>query len=59
METNELLTIDELCQILHIGKNTAMNLINEGRIKAIKPGRKWIIPLTALNDYIKHEIDHK
>lgn len=59
MEKNELVTIEELCKILHIGKSTAMKLINEGKIKAVKPGRRWIIPLTSINEYIGHEIDHQ
>lgn len=55
MEKNELVTIEELCKILHIGKSTAMKLINEGKIKAVKPGRRWIIPVDAIEVYIQKE----
>lgn len=57
MEQKNLLTVEELCRMLHIGKSTAMSLINEGQIKAIKPGRRWIIPLSAINDYILNKLD--
>lgn len=58
MNDNEkLLTVEELCQTLHIGKSTAMNLIKEKKVKAIKPGRRWMIPNEAVDLFIKKEMD--
>lgn len=58
MNDNEkLLTVEELCQMLHIGKSTAMKLIKEKKIKAFKPGRRWLIPNEAVDSFIKNEID--
>lgn len=48
----ELLTIEELCEALYIGRNTAYTLLNQGRIKAFKIGRTWKIPRIALEEYI-------
>lgn len=48
----ELLTIEELCEALYIGRNTAYALLNQGKIKAFKIGRTWKIPRIALEEYI-------
>lgn len=58
MNDNEkLLTVEELCQTLHVGKSTAMKLIKEKKIKAIKPGRRWMIPNGSVDSFIKSEMD--
>ena len=55
MNTNEfsdLITIDELCEWLTIGKNSAYNLLNSGKIKAFRIGRNWKIPRISVQQYI-------
>ena len=49
---NEILTIDELCEILMIGKNFAYRLLTEKKIKAFRHGKKWKIPKTSVKDFI-------
>lgn len=39
MEQIELLTVEQLCRILKIGKNTAYKLIQTGEIKGFRVGR--------------------
>ena len=39
---NELLTIDELCGILMVGKNIAYRLLTEKKIKAFRIGKKAV-----------------
>lgn len=51
-EYNDLLSLDELCEILFIGKNAAYKMLNEGEIKAFKAGRIWKIPKMAVEEYI-------
>ena len=51
-EFDPLLTIDELCVILAIGKNTAYSLLNSGDISAFRIGRIWKIPKTTVIEYI-------
>lgn len=51
-DNEKLLTVEELCQTLHIGKSTAMKLIKEKKVKAIKPGRRWMIPNEAVDLFI-------
>ena len=50
---NELITIDELCNILAIGRNTAYDLLINKKIKAFKIGRIWKISKLAVEDYIR------
>ena len=49
----ELITIDELCELLMIGRSTAYNLLQNGIIKAFKIGKVWKISKAAVERYIK------
>lgn len=49
---NELINIDELCEILAIGKNTAYKLLNNKEISAFRIGRCWKIPRQSVSEYI-------
>lgn len=51
-----LMEIDELCECLGIGKNTAYNLLNTNQIDAFKIGSVWKIPRKAVDEYINREI---
>lgn len=53
--TEELITIEELCEILSIGKNTAYRLLQNKEIKAFRIGRIWKISKAAVIDYIRKE----
>lgn len=48
----DLITIEDLCEILSIGKNTAYRLLKENKIKAFQIGRIWKIPKQSVMDYI-------
>lgn len=47
-----LLTIEDLCKELGIGKTTAYNLIKNKKIKATKVGNKFLISRQNLDSYI-------
>lgn len=55
-EYMDLITIDELCEILVIGKNTAYKLLNENIIHAFRIGRTWKIPRSSVQEYIAKNI---
>ena len=50
-----LITIDELCELLMIGRNAAYKLLTSGKIKSFRIGRVWKIPRDSLTDYIKEQ----
>jgi excisionase family DNA binding protein len=49
---DEVLTVDQVREILFIGKNTVYKLLNSGKIKSFKIGRTHKVPRQALEDYI-------
>ena len=52
----EIITIDEMCEILHIGKNTAYRLLANQEIAAFKIGRLWKIPMNSVVAYINNAV---
>lgn len=52
----DLITIDELCEILMVGKNTAYSLLKSGAIKSFKINRVWKIPRISVDEYIKNQV---
>ena len=50
---NDILTVEELCQVLRIGKNTAYKLLKSGEIKSIKIGKVYKIPKKSVRKYLE------
>ena len=53
---NEMVTIEELCTMLRIGKNKAYNLLRTGKIRAFRDDRLWMIPKSSVIEYIDNGI---
>lgn len=53
----DLLTVEELCDTLMIGKNAAYQLLASGKIKCFRINRIWKIPKISVNEYILHQIN--
>ena len=49
---NDLLTVDEACEILKVGHNTLYSLLGKGELKGFRCGRVWKIPKLAVEKYI-------
>lgn len=49
---NDMVSIDDLCEMLTIGKNTAYHLLKTNQIKAFKIGRIWKIPRESVSEYV-------
>ena len=58
-DTQVLITVDELCELLMVGKNAAYKLLNSGTIKSFRIGRAWKIPRESLNEFIKQQTNQK
>lgn len=54
-ETSNLITVEELCDILLIGRNAAYQLLSSGKIKCFRINRIWKIPRESVNIYIQEE----
>lgn len=51
-EYDDMVTIDELCEMLRIGKNKAYELLRSGKIKGFRAGRLWMIPKESVIEFI-------
>ena len=49
---DDILRIKDLCDILHIGRNTAYKLIKEKKIPSKSVGGKYLIPKAALIKFL-------
>lgn len=49
---NDILTVDELCEALMIGKNAAYTLLASGQISVFRYNRVWKIPKQGVIDYV-------
>ena len=53
---DDILNIDQFCELLDICKNTGYTLLRNGVIKGFKIGKKWKIPVKAVEDYVMRNI---
>ena len=51
-QENDILTVDDLCEVLRIGKNAAYKLINSGKLKCYRINRIWKITRQSVEEYI-------
>lgn len=49
----DIVTIEELCEMLRIGRNKAYNLLRSGEIRSFRCGKMWIISKEAVVEFIK------
>ena len=50
---DDLLTTEQVAEILKIGKNALYELLASGTLKAYRNGRVWRIPRQAVEEYIR------
>ena len=49
---DEILTVNDIAEILYIGKNTVYSLLQSGELRAFRLGKSWRIPRECLNQFI-------
>ena len=52
----DIVTVGELCVMLHICPARAYALLNTGQVKAFRPGRMWQIPKTSVIEYVERQM---
>ena len=50
--TKDILTLKDLQEPLHIGKNTALRLVQSGEIEAFRMGKQWRITRDSILKFI-------
>ena len=51
----ELLTVEEIMEILYLGKNTVYDLLRSGELKGIRFGRVWRVPKESIREMIERK----
>lgn len=49
---DDLLTAEEACEVLKMGKNALYALLGSGELKAFRNGRVWRIPKEAVIEFV-------
>ena len=49
---NDVITVDDLCEILHIGRNKAYLMLQSNQIRNRKIGQRYIIPKISVENYL-------
>ena len=57
-EYGDMLTVDEVAEILGVGKNSAYEIFRSGKMNCFMLKGKWKIPKQALIEYI-HNLAYK
>ena len=52
-----VLSVFDIADTLHIGRNKAYELVNSGHIKALKVGNQYRVPKDAFISFIKGEAE--
>ncbi len=47
-----IVTVEELCEMLRIGRNKAYDLLRSGEIRAFRCGRAWVISKEAVIEFV-------
>jgi excisionase family DNA binding protein len=51
-ELSDVLTVEDLMDVLHIGRSTAYKLVNSDKLRTIKVGAKHLIPKASVMDFL-------
>ncbi len=51
----ELIDIEDMCDMLKCGQNAAYNLLRQHKVPCFKQGRIWKIPKRGIDEYIQKQ----
>lgn len=51
-EYDEILSIEDIMDILHIGKNSVYSLLKSNEIRNIRVGKRYIVPKQSVINFI-------
>ncbi|MEA4833811.1 MAG: helix-turn-helix domain-containing protein [Anaeromusa sp.] len=51
----DLLNVEEVCEILSIGKNAAYRLLASGKLHCFRYNRVWKVPKEGVIEYIRQQ----
>ena len=51
-EYGDVVTVDDVMKMLHIGKSNVYKLLRDNSIKSVKVGKRFIIPKRSVIDFV-------
>ena len=51
-EYNDVVTIEDIMKMLHLGRTTVYELLKSGVISSVKIGKKYIVPKQSIINFI-------
>lgn len=51
----DLLNVEEVCEILSIGKNATYRLLASGKIQCFRHNRVWKVPKESVIEYVRQQ----
>ena len=51
-EYDDVVTVDDVMKMLHIGKSNVYKLLRDNSIKNVKVGKRFIIPKSSIIEFI-------
>ena len=51
-EYDDVVTVDDVMKMLHLGKNNVYKLLRDNSIKSVKVGKRFIIPKRSVIDFV-------
>lgn len=54
-EYEDIMTISEVMEALHIGKNRVYAMLADGTLKGFRMGRPWKIPRESVEEYVRKQ----
>lgn len=52
---NNLLTVPEAAKLLRVSEHTIYLWLRSGKLKSVRPGRKWLIPEDAVRELLEDQ----
>lgn len=54
----QTLTVEEAAGVLGIGRNSAYQAVRQGKLPVIRLGKRYLIPRTALDEWLRETREH-
>lgn len=54
---DEILNLDQFCDLLDVGKSTGYKLLKSGKIRGFKIGKVWKVPKKSVEEFVKAKIN--
>ena len=52
-EYEDIMTVEDVMEVLHVGKNRVYELLSEQKLSGFRMGRPWKIPKESVIEYVR------